>query len=122
MKEELVYLGFVVSIDGLKMDTEKIKAIIEWPSPKIVFEVIIFHGLAGFYRKSIRNFSKINASIINTIKKDKQSLKWTVEVEKNFQLLKRKIIEKPILIFFYFNKPCQRKCDASGEAIGAVLS
>jgi len=33
MKEELVYLGFVVSIDGLKMDTEKIKAIIEWPSP-----------------------------------------------------------------------------------------
>jgi len=39
MKEELVYLGFVVSANGLKMDPEKIKAIMEWPPPKSVFEV-----------------------------------------------------------------------------------
>ena len=122
MKEELVYLGFVVSSDGLKMDPEKIRPIMEWPSPKSVFEVRSFHGLASFYRKFIRNFSKINASIIDTIKKDKQPFKWTTETENNFQLLKRKIIEKPILILPDFNKPFQVKCDASGEAIGGVLS
>ena len=122
MKEELVYLGFVVSADGLKIDLGKIKAIIEWPSPKSVFEVRSFHGLSSFYRKFIRNFSKINASIIDTIKKDKQPFKWTSKVKKNFQLLKRKITEKPILILPDFNKPFQVKCDASGEAIGAVLS
>ena len=87
---------------------------------KSVFEVKKFHGLASFYRKFIRNFSKINASIIDTIKKDKQLFKWTVDVEKNFQLMKRKITKKPILIFPDFCKPFQVKCDASGEAIGIV--
>ena len=69
MKEELVYLGFVVSAEALKMDPEKVKEILEWPSPKSVFEVISFHGIASFYRKFVRNFSKINAPIIETIKR-----------------------------------------------------
>ena len=52
MKEELVYLGFVVSVDGLKMDPEKIKAIMEWPSPKSIFEVRSFHVLLVFIGNS----------------------------------------------------------------------
>ena len=48
MQEELVYLRFVISREGLKMDQEKVKAILEWPSPKNVFEVRSFHGLASF--------------------------------------------------------------------------
>ena len=48
MKNELVYLGFVISRDGLKMDPEKIQAIVNWSSPKNIFEVRSFHGLASF--------------------------------------------------------------------------
>ena len=121
MKEELVYLGFVVSAERLKMDLEKVKEIVEWPSPRSVFEVRSFHGLASFYRKFINNFSKINAPIIETIKKNQQPFKWTVEAERNFQVLKQKITEKSVLVLPNFNKPFQVKYDASAGAIGAVL-
>ena len=81
MKSELVYLGFVISKDGLKMDPEKIEAIVNWPSPENIFEVRSFHHLANFYRKFIRNFSVICAPIIDTIKKNRQPFYWTAATD-----------------------------------------
>jgi hypothetical protein len=66
---ELIYLGFVISTNELKMDPEKIETIKNWPSPKSVFEVRNFHGLDSFYRKFIRKFSGISASMMDTVKK-----------------------------------------------------
>ena len=57
MKEELIYLGFVVSKEGLKMDREKVQAIWNWPIPRNIFEVRSFHGLASIYKMFIRGFS-----------------------------------------------------------------
>ena len=71
MKTELAYLGFVISREGLKMDPKKVQAIIDWPSPRNIFEVRRFHGLACFYRKFIKKFSGICAYIIETINKDR---------------------------------------------------
>ena len=56
MKKELAYMGFVVSMEGLKMDPKKVKAILEWPTPRSVTKVISFHRLASFYKKDYQQF------------------------------------------------------------------
>jgi hypothetical protein len=104
MKIELIYLGFVILANELRMDPDKVEVIKNWPSPRSVFEVRSFHGLASFYRKFIRNFSGISAAMMDTVKKQHKSFHWTVEAEKNFNLLKRKITEQPILVLPDFQK------------------
>eukprot|EP00253_Pinus_taeda_P025527 PITA_25527 len=121
-QRELVYLGFVIAENELKMDPEKVTAIVSWPSPKRLFEVRSFHGLASFYKKFIRNFSEIFTPMLDTIKKMNQPFHWTEAAENSFQILKKKITERPILRLPDFNKLFQVRCDASGMAIGAVLS
>ena len=67
VKKELVYLGFLISAEGLKMDPEKVKAILEWPTPRSATEVKYFYGLATFYRKFIGSFSSICGLLTKTI-------------------------------------------------------
>jgi hypothetical protein len=86
-------LGFVISSNELKMDPEKVKAIREWSSPRSMFEVRSFHGLASFYRKFIRDFSGICAPMMDTVKKWHKSFKWIEEAERSFNILKEKITE-----------------------------
>jgi hypothetical protein len=102
MKTELIYLGFLFSADALRMDPDKVEVIKNWPSSKNIFEVRSFHGLASFYQKFIRNFSGISAAMMDTVKKRQKSFHWTEEAEKSFNLLKRKITERPILVLSDF--------------------
>jgi hypothetical protein len=112
----------VISSNELKMDPEKVREIKEWPSPRSIFEVRSFHGLASFYRKFIRNFNGICAPIMDTIKKKHKYFNWIEEAKKRFRVLKEKITEQPIMVLPDFKKIFQVRCDASGVAIGAVLS
>jgi hypothetical protein len=122
MRTELIYLGFVISANELKMDPDKVEVIKNWPSPKSVFEVRSFHGLASFYRKFIRNFSGISAPMMDTVKKRHKYFHWTEGSREKFQLAEEQDHGKPILVLPNFSKTFQVKCDASGFAIGAVLS
>eukprot|EP00253_Pinus_taeda_P036142 PITA_36142 len=84
---EVHYLGDVVSKDGITVDSDKIRAIMEWATPKSVDEVISFMGLAGYYRRFIRNFSRI-AYLITSLQRKGKKFEWKVECEDSFEQLK----------------------------------
>ncbi|XP_019093259.1 PREDICTED: uncharacterized protein LOC109129463 [Camelina sativa] len=111
--DNLVYLGFVVSAQDIKVDEEQVKAIREWPSPKTVGEVRSFHGLADFYQRFVKDFSTIAAPLTEDIKKE-VGFKWETAQEEAFQLLKQKLTSAPLFSFPDFKKTFEIECDVSG--------
>jgi hypothetical protein len=102
MKTKLIYLGFVISSNELKMDPEKVRAIVEWTSPRSMFEVRRFHGLERFYRKFIRDFSGICAPMMDTVKKKHKSFhsQWSHERRLRLVLVRTaEFHEKDLWIF-----------------------
>ena len=122
MQEDIVYLGIVISASGLKMDLEKVKAVLEWPTPENVSEVRSFHGLASFYSKFIKHFNEVCNVMTVTMRGDKKEFRRTHGADKSFEILKQKVAKLPVLAFSNFNKVFQVECDTSGNAIGVVLS
>jgi hypothetical protein len=94
--EKIVFLDYVVTTQDIEMDEEKVKAIQDWPTPKLVSEVRSFHGLPSFYRRFVKDFSTIVASLTKIVKKSVE-LKWNDEQDKAFNLLKDKLCSAPVL-------------------------
>ncbi|XP_057785651.1 uncharacterized protein LOC131003187, partial [Salvia miltiorrhiza] len=118
--DKLVFLGFVVSAQGVQVDEEKIRAIQEWPTPTNIAAVRSFHGLASFYRRFVPYFSSVAAPLTEVIKKHVE-FKWGKAQEDAFQQLKYKLTHAPVLSLPNFSKSFEIECDASGVGIGAVL-
>ncbi|GJZ50176.1 putative reverse transcriptase domain-containing protein [Tanacetum coccineum] len=105
---------------GLHVDPAKIEAVKNWASPTTPTEIRQFLGLAGYYRRFIKDFSKIAKSLTELTQKNKKYI-WGKDQETAFQLLKQKLCEAPILALPEGNDDFVVYCDASLQGLGAVL-
>lgn len=121
LRREVGYLGHIISDQGVKPDPSKLTAVKEFPQPRNAKNIKQFLGLAGYYRRFISEFSKIARPLTDMLKKDK-AFSWGSEQEKAFATLRDALCSKPILQFPDFTRPFVVTTDASGYAIGGVLS
>ena len=117
--KEIHFLGHVVGEGVIKMDPEKVRAVLDWKRPQNVHEVRSFLGLANFYRRFIDHFAEVARPLTNLTRKG--GWLWTPECDEAFAELKRRITSGPVLVLPDFDKPFEVECDASGFAVGAVL-
>jgi RNase H-like domain found in reverse transcriptase len=120
MTSTLIFLGFKISISGIQLKEDKIKAFHEWSKPSSFTEVRSFLGLVGFYRRFIKGFNSIFAPITELLKL--KSFEWSENTQQAFKEFKHCLTHAPVLTLPDFNKTFEVECDASKVSIGAVLS
>lgn len=119
--QRIEFLGFVVTPDGVEMDTAKIDAIRNWPAPTSVKSVQSFLGFANFYRRFISGYSKVVTPLTNLTKKSVPFI-WSPDAQAAFDYLKSAFTSAPILAHFDPSQQIVLETDASDYAIAAILS
>ena len=84
------FLGHLISKGGIEVDLSNVDAVLQWESPKSVFEIRSFLGLAGYYRRFIEGFSKLALPLTQLTWKG-QTYVWNAKCEKSFQELKKRL-------------------------------
>jgi len=118
---ETTFLGFTISTNGLTMDHNKVKSILDWPVPKNLKELQSFLGLCNFYRRFINNFAKIMEPLRALLRRNDQ-FTWSKEADDSFNKLKESFKIGEVLIFPDPEKEFIVETDASDFAVGCVLS
>ncbi|GJY38603.1 reverse transcriptase domain-containing protein [Tanacetum coccineum] len=120
MVKEGIVLGHKISKNGIEVDKAKVDVIAKLPHPTTVKGVRSFLGHAGFYRRFIKDFSKISRPMTHLLEKNTPFI-FSDECIQAFETLKKKLTEAPILIAPDWDLPFELMCDASDFAIGAVM-
>ncbi|CAA0838473.1 Uncharacterized mitochondrial protein AtMg00860, partial [Striga hermonthica] len=115
-----IVLGHIVSLKGVEVDKSKVDLITALPYPASVREVRSFLGHAGFYRRFIKDFSKIASPLCRLLQKDVE-FKVDEECKAAFDTLKERLTTSPIIQSPKWDLPFEIMCDASDHAVGAVL-
>ena len=101
---QVEFLGYIVSSEGISMDLAKVQTILEWRTPQSVHDVQCFLGFASFYHKSIKNYSKKFLSLTQLTHKTQQFI-WNSSAAEALESLKHAFTSTPILIHANQDKP-----------------
>ena len=121
LQPEVAFLGHVVSKDGVRPNPDNLMKIKQWSQPKSVTQVRQFIGLASYYRRHVKDFSKIVAPMVQLTKKGENFI-WSEECEEAFSKIKSLLIQAPIMAYPLDDGEYILDTDASDVGIGAVLS
>jgi hypothetical protein len=119
--QEIKYLGLIITTNGIKMDPKKVETIVNWNDPPNVKDLQSFLGFANFYRRFIKDFSKIAHPLTTLTRKD-QEYKFDDLCKTAFQKLKEAFTMAPVLAYFVHGRKTVVETDASNWASGGVLS
>jgi len=120
-KASVSFLGHTVSKHGVATDHDKLEVVRTWPTPKSVSDVRSFLGFAGFYQRFVKNFSRL-AAPLSALTKKEVPFQWTDSEQVAFDNVKQALVSAPILAIPDPSRPYVLETDASGIALGAVLS
>jgi hypothetical protein len=120
MVKQGIVLGHVVSHKGVEVDKAKVDLISNLPPPRTVKEIHSFLGHVGFYRRFIKDFSKIARPLCNLLAKD-APFDFNEECHAAFESLKKTLTSTPIIQPPTWTVSFEIMCDASDYAVGAVL-
>lgn len=110
-KQQLRYLGHIISPEGVSTDPSKVQDVQKWPTPMNVKDLRGFLGIAGYYRRFIKKFGMLAKPLTELLKKGVMFV-WTESTEQAFQLLKQSLISAPVLALPDFSKPFVVETDA----------
>jgi hypothetical protein len=117
---EVAFLRYVISVGGVSVDPGKVRDVLNWMPPTNVLEIQSFLGLAGYYRRFIKDFSKIANPMMKLLKKNK-AFEWIEECQTSFEELKKHLTSAPVLVLPDLTKKFDIYCDASLQGLGCVL-
>ena len=125
-KTSLLYLGHIVSEDGIRTDPKKVEAIDQCPVPVTVMDVRSFLGLTNYNRRFLKGYAKIARPLNILISREnadkkKTLVEWTPECQDAFEKLKTLCTEAPVLAYPNFTKPFKLHIDACDRGLGAIL-
>ena len=118
---KVIFLPYIILPEGVEMDQEKIRTVVEWEAPELVKGVQSFLGFANFYWRFTEDYSKLTHRLTDLTKKSEKFL-WSDEGGPAFEELKQRFTSAPILRHYDPELPCIIECNAADFAIGAVLS
>lgn len=118
--KQVKYFGHIFSADGMKIDPDRVEAILKIKSPNNKKELQIFLGMINYLRQFVPNLANIASPLQLLLKKSVDWL-WTCVHETAFNSIKKKISEAPVLQNFNPDLPIVIQCDASKDGLGCCL-